>query len=133
MANTKLYDGSGDARSTEIHAGIKRSMGFVPEAYRAMGRSGKFLDAVLSMDKAAGSNLDEKTRQLITIAVSAANGCGYCLHAHRALALKAGCTEEDISGAVEIAAMMSMYNTFNKALDFNHDITPEALGIVIQA
>lgn len=133
MAYTKFYDGDGDARSTEVQAGIKRSMGFVPETYRAMGRSGKFIDAIFALDKASGSTLDEKTRQLIAIAVSAANGCGYCLHAHRALALKAGSTEEDVTGALEIAAMMSAYNTFNKALGLNHDVTPEALGIPTKA
>jgi len=60
--------------------------------------------------------------------VSATNGCGYCVHAHRALALKAGCTEEHVTGAVEIAAMMSAYSTFDKATGLTHDITPETLG-----
>lgn len=130
MAHVALYNGTGDDRSREVLAGVKKSLGgLLPETYQAMGRSGRFLEAVLSLDKSAGANLDEKTRQLIAIAVSAANGCGYCLHAHRAMALKAGCSEQDVSGAIEVAAMMSAYNTFNKAIGLTHDVTPEALGV----
>ena len=94
-----------------------------------MGRSGDFLNGVLQMDRAAGSNLDEKTRQLIMVAVSAANGCGYCVDANHALALKAGLSDEDVSGALEISALMSAYNTFYKAAGLNHDINATALGV----
>ncbi|MEM9881882.1 MAG: carboxymuconolactone decarboxylase family protein [Planctomycetota bacterium] len=130
MANVKLYDGDGDEQATKTQGKVRDSMGgLLPETYQAMGRSGAFLDAVLKLDQAAGANLDEPTRQLIAVAVSAANGCGYCLTAHRAIALKAGCTEEQVTAAVEIAAMMSAYNTFNKAAGLTVDVTPEALGV----
>ena len=129
MAYIKLYDGGGDDRARAALDRLKSALGVAPETHRAMGRSGQFLEAMLSLDHAAGANLDESTRQRITIAVSAANGCGYCVHAHRALALKAGCTDEDVSGALEIAAMMSAYNTFNKASGLKHDVTPETLGV----
>ena len=129
MTDIKTYEQSGDQESITIQENIRSSIGMLPEAYKAMGRSGGFLSSMLSLDRTAGSNLDEKTRQLLSVAVSAVNGCGYCLHAHRALALKAGCSEEEISGSLEVAAMMSAYNTFNKAAGFEHDITPEALGI----
>ncbi len=129
MANVVLYTDTADDRARDIQANLKRALGVLPETYQAMGRSGRFLDAVLSLDKAAGANLDEKTRQLLAIAVSAANGCGYCLHAHRAMALKAGCSEQEVTGAIEVAAMMSAYNTFNKAIGLKHDVTPESLGV----
>lgn len=133
MAFIKLYDGGGDDRAAAAQCRLRNTLGFVPETHQAMSRSGPFLEAMLSLDHAAGANLDEKTRQLITIAVSAANGCGYCVHAHRALAIKAGCTDEDVSGAMEIAAMMSAYNTFNKAAGLIHDVTPESLGVAATA
>ena len=129
MANVRLYDGSGDEQAQRTQERIRRSLGGLPQTYQAMGRSGAFLDAVLKLDHAAGRNLDEKQRQLIAIAVSAANGCSYCLHAHRALAQKAGVREEEVTGALEIAAMMSAFNTFNKAIDLTHDVTPETLGV----
>ncbi len=129
MAYVKLYDRQGDDRARQAQDRIQRSLGTLPETYQAMGRSGAFLEAVLNLDQTAGANLDEKCRQLIATAVSAANGCSYCLHAHRALALKAGASEAEVTGAIEVSAMMSAYNTFNKAIGLTHDVTPETLEV----
>ncbi len=129
MAHVALYNGTGDQQAQEVQADIRRSMGMLPEVHQAMGRSGKFLKSVVMMDQAAGDNLDQRTRHLIAVAVSAANGCSYCLLAHRAVALKLGCTEQEVSGAIEMAAMMSAMNTFNKAIGLTNDITPETLGL----
>ena len=87
-----------------------------------MGANGDFLERVLSISQAAGKILDPKTKELIAIAVSAANGCEYCVAAHSASARQAGVTDEEITAAIEVAAMMSMYNTFNKAAGLNIDI-----------
>ena len=87
-----------------------------------MGNNGDFLDAMLKLAGAAGKNLDPKTVELISIAVSAVNGCGYCLDAHRAKALGMGITEEEITSALEVAAVMSAFNNFNSAIGLNHDI-----------
>ncbi len=133
MALVKLYNGDGDERAQRSQERIHRSMGMVPETYQAMGRTGAFLDAVLNLSQAAGDNLEAKTKELIAIAVSAANGCDYCVVAHRALALKQGATEEEVSGALEVAAMMSAFNTFNKAIGLENDVTPEALGLAVEA
>jgi len=133
MALVKLYNGDGDERAQRSQERISKSMGMVPETYQAMGRNGAFLDAALNLSQAAGNNLEAKTKELIAIAVSAANGCDYCVVAHRALALKQGVTEEEISGALEVAAMMSAFNTFNKAIGLENDVTPEALGLAVEA
>ena len=122
MAITKIYNKTGDAKSQEIQAGIEKKFGFIPEAFQAMGRTGDFLQAIMSLSEAAGKGLDPKTKELVAIAVSAVNGCAYCVDAHRAIALQAGVTEEEISAALEVAAMMSAFNTFNQAIDLNHDI-----------
>ncbi len=128
MPNVKFYDKDGDEKALRAQDRIRQAIGMVPQTYQAMGRSGDYLDAILRLERAAGNNLAETTRQLIMVAVSAANGCGYCLHAHRAMALEAGADERDVTGALEIAAMMSAYNTFNKALDLTHDVTPESMN-----
>ncbi|MCP3965398.1 MAG: carboxymuconolactone decarboxylase family protein [Lentisphaerae bacterium] len=122
MAGIKLYNKDGDHKSAEIQEQLEKNFGFLPEVFQVMGRSGAFLDSVLKMSDAAGRNLDPKTKELIAIAVSAVNGCEYCVDAHRAIALNAGVTEEEISGAIEVAAMMSMFNNFNKSISLNSDI-----------
>ena len=122
MAAVKLYNKEGDDKAKRIQESIEKQFGFLPEVFQAMGSNGDFLDCMMKLSGAAGKNLDPKTKELITIAVSAANGCAYCLEAHRALALKAGVTEEEITGALEVAAQMSAFNSFNKAICLNHDI-----------
>ena len=122
MASIKMYAKTGDAKAQEIQSGIEKKFGKIPEVFQAMGRSGDFMDAVMKVADAAGNNLDPKTKELIIIAVSAVNGCTYCLDAHRSAALMMGVSEEEISGAVEVASAISLFNTFNKAIDLKSDL-----------
>ena len=50
------------------------------------------------------------------------NGCTYCLDAHRSAALGAGVTDEEITAAIEVAAAISAFNNFNKAIDLTSDL-----------
>ena len=122
MASVKFYDKSGDEKSLKIQQELKKHFGKIPNVFKAMGRDGDFLEAVLKVSDAAGKNLDPKTRELIIIAVSAVNGCTYCLDAHRTAALHLGLTDEQITAAIEVAATISLFNNFNKAIDLESDL-----------
>jgi len=122
MATVKLYQKDGDAKAVQMQSGIEKKFGFLPEVFQAMGRNGDFLDTMLKLDAAAGKGLDPKTKELIAIAVSAVNGCEYCVSAHRAMALAAGVTDEEITAAIEVAAQMSAFNNFNKSIGLKTDI-----------
>src|SRR5574340_409727 len=50
--------------------------------------------------------LDEKTKQLIAIAVAHVTQCPYCIHSHTEQALRKGANKEEIMEAVWIAAEM---------------------------
>ena len=122
MASVKLYAKTGDAKAQNIQSAIEKKFGRLPEVFQAMGRSGDFLEAAHAVSEAAGKKLDPKTKELIIIAVSAVNGCTYCLDAHRSAALQLGVTDEEITAAVEVASAISLFNTFNKAIDLNSDL-----------
>ena len=122
MASIKMYNKSGDAKAVAIQEKLEKNFGFLPEVFQIMGRNGDFLEGVLKVAESAGRGLDPKTKELIVIAVSAANGCQYCLDAHRAAALAIGATDEDITSAIELAASISLFNTYNKASGLNSDI-----------
>ena len=122
MAIVKMYKKDGDAKAAQIQEGIAKKFGFLPEVFQAMGRNGDFLNAMLDLSEAAGKGLDPKTKELIAIAVSAVNGCEYCMSAHQATAKAAGVTEEQITAALEVAALMSAFNNFNKAIGLKNDI-----------
>jgi AhpD family alkylhydroperoxidase len=59
---------------------------------------------------AAGA-LDALVKEMIYVAVSATNGCGYCIASHTAGARKAGMTDEMF---VELMAVVGMANESNR-------------------
>ncbi|MCO5247920.1 MAG: carboxymuconolactone decarboxylase family protein [Chitinophagales bacterium] len=50
--------------------------------------------------------LDEKTKQLIAVAVAHVTQCPYCIRAHVPQALRKGATEQEIMEAIWVAAEM---------------------------
>ncbi|MBS1745709.1 MAG: carboxymuconolactone decarboxylase family protein [Bacteroidetes bacterium] len=64
--------------------------------------------------------LDEKTKQLIAVAVAHVTQCPYCIRGHVPQALKKGATKEEIMEAIWVAAEMragAAYAHANIALD----------------
>ena len=122
MPSVKLYEKTGDAKAKAIQENLEKMFGKLPNVFKAMGRNGDFLEAILKLSESAGRGLDAKTKELIIIAVSAVNGCTYCLDAHRSAALAAGVTDEEITAAIEVAAAISAFNNFNKAIDIESDL-----------
>jgi AhpD family alkylhydroperoxidase len=58
--------------------------------------------------------LDALTKEMIYVAVSATNGCGYCIASHTAAARKAGMTEAMFG---ELMAVVGMANETNSLSD----------------
>jgi AhpD family alkylhydroperoxidase len=50
--------------------------------------------------------LDEKTKQLIAVAVAHVTQCPYCIRAHTPQALRKGASQEEIMEAIWVAAEM---------------------------
>lgn len=69
--------------------------------------------------------LDEKTKQLIAVAVAHVTQCPYCIRAHVPQALKKGATKEEIMEAIWVASEMragAAYAHANIALDAMENI-----------
>ena len=60
--------------------------------------------------------LDPLTRELIYIAVSAANGCSYCIHSHTAAAKQKGMTEAQHMHLLAIIGMAAETNNLVNAM-----------------
>ena len=58
--------------------------------------------------------LDPLTKELIYIAVSATNGCSYCVHSHTASARAKGLTDAQLG---ELVAVVGMANETNKLVE----------------
>ncbi|MGI6852163.1 carboxymuconolactone decarboxylase family protein [Mesorhizobium sp. 1B3] len=58
--------------------------------------------------------LDAKTKEMVYLAVSVTNNCGYCIASHSAAAAKAGMTAEEFG---ELMAVVGMANETNRLVN----------------
>ena len=58
--------------------------------------------------------LDPLTKELVYIAVSVTNNCGYCINSHTAAARKAGMTDAQLA---ELVAVVGMANETNRLVN----------------
>jgi len=66
---------------------------------------------------ATPSALDPKTKEMIYVAVSIANGCEYCTHSHTAAARAKGMTPAEHVDLLRVVGTASKLNALLSALD----------------
>ena len=89
-----------DSKTRELLGAVEKKMGMVPNMISTMAQSPAVLQAYLGFtQRLAGGSLSEALRQEISLAVSEANQCNYCLSAHTFLGSKAGLSESNILDA----------------------------------
>ena len=124
MATVRLWRDDEVGKDPAVKAvfdDIRRVRGsdFVNNFWRALAndrvnlkRTWESLKAIMGGDGA----LDPLTRELIYIAVSAANGCSYCIHSHTAAAKQKGMTEAQHMHLLAIVGMASETNNLVNAM-----------------
>jgi len=88
-----LSDDRASEPTKHLFGVIENQFGMVPNIYRTMGHAPDVLDAVLQLSTAIQEQLPGNLRELSYLRASVANGCEYCAHYHRMLAIKAGANE----------------------------------------
>lgn len=116
-----------------IFEDIKRTkdIPFVPNFWRVLATNPDHLELVwtrlkaLMHPEAAGrsSPLDAVTREVIALAVSATNGCAYCVNSHTAALRKLGLGVEALG---EVLAIVGLFNTTNALAD-GYQVEPDVL------
>src|SRR5207244_12467930 len=69
------------------------------------------------------SKLDPLTREMLALAVSATNGCAYCINSHTAAVRKLGL---DAEGLGEVMAIVGLFNSTNAIAD-GYQVEPDVL------
>jgi AhpD family alkylhydroperoxidase len=134
-ATVKLVeDAEAPPRVAAIFADIKRTKGidFVPNFWRVLATNADHLDIVWSRLKAimhpeaAGrvGRLDPLTREMIALAVSATNGCSYCINSHTAAARKLGLDKEALGEVMAIVGLFNSTNALADAYQVEPDVFP---------
>jgi len=117
-----------------IFADIKRTknIDFVPALWRTIATNPVQLELVwttlkaLMHPEAAGRTprLDPTTREIIALAVSATNGCSYCINSHTAALCKLGVDRETLGEIMAIVGLFNMTNTLANGYQIEPDVKP---------
>ncbi|CCQ92056.1 4-carboxymuconolactone decarboxylase domain protein [Nitrospina gracilis 3/211] len=84
-------------KAQELLDKAEKGFGFVPNVLKELAVSPETLDLYLSGTAIMNDTvLNEREKQLVILAVSTFNGCGYCKAAHGMVATKAGASHEDV-------------------------------------
>ena len=131
---TPVEESAATGTVAEIYADIKKTknIDFVPNFWRVLATNPGQLELVwtrlkfLMHPEAEGrvSKLDPLTRELIALAVSATNGCAYCIHSHTAAAMKQGLDVETLGEAMGIIALFNSTNALADGYQVEPDVRP---------
>jgi AhpD family alkylhydroperoxidase len=121
-------------RVAEIFADIKRTknIDFVPNLWRVLATNPVQLELVwttlktLMHPEAIGrkAQLDPATREIIALAVSATNGCAYCVNSHTAALRKLGLSTDALGEVLAIASLFNMTNALAEGYQVEPDVLP---------
>lgn len=70
------------ASAQQVLDSVGAQLGFIPNMFKAIASNPTVLEGVAGLQSTLSRVLDAKTRHSIALAVSQANGCGYCLAIH---------------------------------------------------
>lgn len=135
QATVKLVDDrSATGRVAEIFADIKRTkkIDFVPNLWRTLAINPAQLEVVWNTlktlmhpeESGRQSPLDAKTREIIALAVSATNGCAYCVNSHTTALKKQGVSDETLGEVLAIVGLFNMTNSLADGYQIEPDILP---------
>jgi AhpD family alkylhydroperoxidase len=119
----------------EIFADIRRTknLDFVPNFWRTLATNPTQLQVVwntlktLMHPEAVGRQptLDASTREIVALAVSATNGCAYCINSHTAALQKLGMSAEALGEVLAIAGLFNMTNALADGYQIEPDVFPK--------
>ena len=104
-----VFDDIRATRGSDFVNNIWRALAADPQGLKRTWENVKSLMAVPGA-------LDPKTREMIYIAVSVANGCSYCVHSHTASARAKGMSDEEHGELMQIVALAASTNHLVTAL-----------------
>lgn len=119
-------DAEQDPRVRAVFDDIRRTRGsdFINAFWRHLAFDAPLLESSWAEVKrvmVAPSALEPLTKELIYIAVSVANGCGYCVHSHTAAARAKGMSAAQYADLLAVIALAGKTNQLATALQIPLD------------
>jgi AhpD family alkylhydroperoxidase len=109
-------DASTEVRAIYDQIMATKGIDFVPNFWKTLGTHPPLLaDVWHGLNQAMRpGRLDTLTKEMIALAVSATNGCTYCIRSHTAAARKLGMDDEMLG---ELMAVVGTFNQTNRLAD----------------
>lgn len=128
MATVPLAgDGEAVPEVAAVFEDIRRTRGsdFVNNFWRALATDPALLARVWGEVKTtmAPGALDPLVKEMVYVAVSASNACGYCVHSHTAAARAKGMTQAQYGELLDVIALAGRTNHLANALQVPVDPT----------
>lgn len=130
----EVAESEATGKVAEVFADIKRTknLDFVPRFWRVIATNPIQLEVVwtslkaLMHPEAAGRmpRLNPTVREIIALAVSATNGCPYCINSHTAALRKLGTDEETLGEIMAIVGLFNMTNALANGYQVEPDVRP---------
>jgi AhpD family alkylhydroperoxidase len=123
-----IEESTATGRVREIFDDIKatKNIDFVPNFWRTLATYPPLLEETWNRLKSVMTpgTIDLKTKEMIAVAVSATNGCSYCVHSHTAALKKLGVDDATLG---ELFAVVALFNATNALADA-YQVRPDALN-----
>lgn len=124
MSTVKLFtdaDAEANPRVKAVFDDIRatRKTDFINNFWRAVANQPELLERTWKSLKevmVAPGTLDPLFKEMVYVAVSAVNGCSYCIHSHTAQAKAKGMTDEMYAELLAVVGMASETNAIVQAL-----------------
>ena len=121
-------------RVSAVYNDIKatKHIDFIPNFWKVIAVNVELLEQVwgqlktLMHPEAVGrtSHLTPAIREMIAVAVSATNGCSYCVNSHTAILKKHGVKDEAIGEVLAIAGLFNQTNSLADGFQVQSDVFP---------
>ena len=95
---------------------VAKGIDFVPNFWKTLASHPPQLECIWTTLKAAMApgRIDPLTKEMIAVAVSATNGCTYCIDSHTLAARKLGMDDEMLG---ELLSVVGLFNQTNRLAD----------------
>ena len=121
-------------RVSAVYEDIKatKNIDFIPNFWKVIAVNVDLLEQVwgqlktLMHPETVGrtSHLTPAIREMIAVAVSATNGCSYCVNSHTAILKKHGVQDEAIGEVLAIAGLFNQTNSLADGFQIQSDVFP---------
>jgi len=130
MPTVKLVDeATASPRVRAVFEDIKatKKIERVNNFWRALATNPEHLESVWRHLKTVmkPGKLDMRTKEMIAVAVSATNGCAYCINSHIAAAQKLGMDTEMLGELMSVVGLFNMTNKLVEGYQVEPDVLPD--------